>query len=228
MLTLLAARRCARAGVVVALLGLVLMLADLAYMPLWGGELVVHSGPRDSRAVPVTSLPGGEQFAHHQKSKTGEVPMVLPLDIHPGDGPIAVVTRDWSWQFDTRFGPGLMELTPERLTYAMGKRERLRRTKKAGRPTPTSTSMRWAAIMYNRVCTTCKTARPITFCCPSARGSRAIITRSGCAGMPRMNRASTFFGARCCLPWALERRLRLRTGRDVVARHSPAEAGRVS
>lgn len=136
MLTLLAARRFARAGVVVALLGLALMLADLVYLPLWGGELLVHSGPRDPRAVPVTSLPGGEQFAHHQKSKTGEVPKVLPLDIHPGDGPIAVVTRDWSWQFDTRFGPGLMELTPERLTYAMGKRERLRRNKKGGPADP--------------------------------------------------------------------------------------------
>ncbi len=105
---------------VVALLGLALVLADLVYLPLWGGELLVHSGPRDPRAVPVTSLPGGEQFAHHQKSKTGEIPFVLPLDIRPGDGPIAVVTRDWSWQFDTRFGPGLMELTLERLTYAMG------------------------------------------------------------------------------------------------------------
>jgi hypothetical protein len=131
-----AARRCARAGVVVALLGLALLLADLVYLPLWGGELVVRSGPRDPRAVPVTSLSGGEQFAYHQKSKTGEIPLVLPLDIHPGDGPIAVVTRDWSWQFDTRFGPSLMELTPERLTYAMGKRERLRRTKKGGPADP--------------------------------------------------------------------------------------------
>lgn len=132
MLSFPAARRCAQAGVVVALLGLALVLFDLVYLPLWGGDLVAHSGPRDSRAVPVTSLPGGEQFAHHQKSKTGEVPLVLPLDIQPRDGPIAVVTRDWSWQFDTRFGPGLMELTPERLTYAMGKRERLRRSKKGG------------------------------------------------------------------------------------------------
>ena len=136
MVSFPAARRCARAGVVVALLGLALVLVDLVYLPLWGGELVLRSGPRDPRAVPVTSLPGGEQFAHHQKSKTGEIPLALPLDIRPGDGPIAVVTRDWSWQFDTRFGPGLMELTPERLTYAMGKRERLRRSKKGGPADP--------------------------------------------------------------------------------------------
>lgn len=131
-----AARHCARAGAAVALLGLALLLTDLVYLPLWGGELVAQSGPRDPRAVPVTSLPGGEQFAYHQKSKTGEVPLVLPLDIHPGDGPIAVVTEDWSWQFDTRFGPGLMELTPERFTYAMWKRERLRRNKKGGPADP--------------------------------------------------------------------------------------------
>ncbi len=131
-----AARRFAQAGVVAALLGLALMLADLVYLPLWGGELLVHSGPRDPRAVPVTSLPGGEQFAYHQKSKTGEIPLVLPLDIRTGDGPITVVTRNWSWQFDTRFGPGLMELTPGQLTYAMGKRERLRRTKKGGPADP--------------------------------------------------------------------------------------------
>jgi len=135
-LSFVAARRIARAGVAVALLGLALVLTDFVYLPLWGGELVVHAGPRDSRAVPVTSLPGGEEFAHHQKSKSGEIPLVLPLDIRPGDGPIAVVTRDWSWQFDNRFGPGLMELTPERFTYAMGKRERLRRNKKGGPADP--------------------------------------------------------------------------------------------
>jgi hypothetical protein len=120
----------------VALLGMALLLVDLVYLPLCGGTLVVHSGPRDLRAVPVTSLPGGEQFAYHQKSKTGEVPLALPLDLRPDDGPIAVVTRDWSWQFDTRFGPGLMELTPERFTYAAGQRERLRRTKKGGPANP--------------------------------------------------------------------------------------------
>jgi len=135
-LSVSAARLCVRAGAAVALLGLALVLADLVYLPLWGGDLVIRSGPRDQRAVPVTRLPGGEQFAHHQKSKTGEIPLVLPLDIRPGDGPIAVVTRDWSWQFDTRFGPGLMELTPERLTYAMGKRERLLRSKKGGPADP--------------------------------------------------------------------------------------------
>lgn len=135
-LSVSAARLYVRAGAAVALLGLALVLADLVYLPLWGGELVVRSGPGDPRAVPVTRLPGGEQFAHHQKSKTGEIPLVLPLDIRPGDGPIAVVTRDWSWQFDMRFGPGLMELTPERLTYAMGKRERLRRSKKGGPADP--------------------------------------------------------------------------------------------
>jgi hypothetical protein len=136
MRSFVAARRVARAAGAVALLGLALLLTDFVYLPLWGGELVAHSGPRDPRAVPVTSLPGGEQFAYHQKSKTGEIPLVLPLAIRPGDGPIAVVTRDWSWQFDTRFGPGLMELTPERFTYAMGKRERLWRTKKGGPADP--------------------------------------------------------------------------------------------
>lgn len=136
MLSFVAARRLARAGGAVALLGLTLVFADFVYLPLWGGELVAHSGPRDPRAVPVTSLPGGEQFAHHQKSKTGEIPLVLPLVIRPGDGPIAIVTRDWSWQFDNRFGPGLMELTPERFTYAMWKRERLLRTKKGGPADP--------------------------------------------------------------------------------------------
>jgi len=136
VLSFVTARRFARAGGAVALLGLALVFADFVYLPLWGGELVAHSGPRDPRAVPVTSLPGGEQFAHHQKSKAGEVPLVLPLDIRPGDGPIAVVTRDWSWQFDNRFGPGLMEFTPERFTYAMWKRERLWRTKKGGPADP--------------------------------------------------------------------------------------------
>jgi len=130
------ARHVVRAGAAVVLLGLALVFMDLVYLPLWGGELVVHSGPRDPRAVPVTSLPGGEQFAHHQKSKTGEIPLVLPLAIRPGDGPIAVVTRDWSWQFDNRFGPGLMELTSERFTYAMWKRERLLRNKKGGPADP--------------------------------------------------------------------------------------------
>jgi hypothetical protein len=130
-----AVKRCIRGSVVMALLGLALLLADLVYLPLWGGELVVRSGPRDPRAVPVTSLPGGEQFAYHQKSKTGEVPLALPLNLRP-DGPVAVVTRDWSWQFDTRFGPGLMELTPERFTYAAGQRERLRRNKKGGPANP--------------------------------------------------------------------------------------------
>jgi hypothetical protein len=130
-----AVKRCIRGSVVMALLGLALLLADLVYLPLWGGELVVRSGPRDPRAVPVTSLPGGEQFSYHQKSKTGEVPLALPLNLRP-DGPVAVVTRDWSWQFDTRFGPGLMELTPERFTYAAGQRERLRRNKKGGPANP--------------------------------------------------------------------------------------------
>ncbi len=136
MLSTVAVKRCVRGSVVVALLGMALLLVDLLYLPLCSGTLVVHSGPRDPRAMPVTSLPGGEQFAYHQKSKTGEVPLVLPLDIRPGDGPIAVVTRDWSWQFDTRFGPSLMELTPERFTYASGQRERLRRTKKGGPANP--------------------------------------------------------------------------------------------
>jgi len=136
VLSTVAVKRCIRGSVVVALLGMALLLVDLLYLPLCSGTLVVHSGPRDPRAVPVTSLPGGEQFAYHQKSKTGEVPLALPLGLRPGDGPIAVVTRDWSWQFDTRFGPGLMELTPERFTYAAGQRERLRRNKKGGPANP--------------------------------------------------------------------------------------------
>ena len=147
-MTQLSRLRLARVGAVMALSGLA-VLCLMFLEGFFGGTLVLESGPHDPRAVPVTQLPDGEAFAFHQKSKGGNIPLVVRLDIQPGEGPITVVTRDWSHRFDSRFGPGLMELTSQRFTYAAGKRAHTGKPFK-GVPTPASFNLHGLGGRYVR------------------------------------------------------------------------------
>lgn len=104
------------------------LIAGHASQPFWAGRHVLNADPQMKEALLSTELPGGADFAFHQKSKTGDVPKLLPLNLDARQGAVVVLTKNWSSQYDTRWSPGLMQLGEQRLTYAAGERVSRRRT----------------------------------------------------------------------------------------------------
>lgn len=126
------------------------LIAGHASQPFWAGRHVLNADPQTKEALLSTELPGGADFAFHQKSKTGDVPKLLPLNLDAGQGAVVVLTKNWSSQYDTRWSPGLMQLGEQRLTYAAGERVSTRRTK-SGSPTSTFMRIPWGGSYEERV-----------------------------------------------------------------------------
>jgi hypothetical protein len=103
--------------------------------------------------VLITDLPGGEDFAFHQKSKTGDVPRVLPLDHLQTQGYLVVLTWGWKHQMDMRWSPGLMQHDGRRFLYASGY-QTPNRTVRVGRTRGPSTrviDLPWIGELHERV-----------------------------------------------------------------------------
>jgi hypothetical protein len=137
-------------------LGTCLFLAGWVFIaghvsqPFWAGRHVLNADAQTKEAVLSTNLPGGTEFAFHQKSKTGDVPKLLPLRLDAGQGAVVVLIKNWSSQYDTRWSPGLMQLDEQRLIYAAGERVFTRRTK-SGNPTRTFLRNPWGGMYEERV-----------------------------------------------------------------------------
>jgi hypothetical protein len=125
-------------------------LGSYAGQPFWAGRHVLNADPKMQTALLSTDLPGGSDFAFHQKSKTGDVPKLLPLSLDAAQGEVVVLIKNWNSQYDTRWSPGLMEMEDQRLTYASGERASARRTK-SGNPTRTVLSIPWGGRYEERI-----------------------------------------------------------------------------
>jgi hypothetical protein len=126
------------------------LIAGHASQPFWVGQHIVYADPQTKEALLSTDFPGGTDFAFHQKSKTGDVPKLLPLNLDTVQGAVVVLIKNWSWKYDTRWAPGVMQLNDVRLTYASGERVSTRRTK-SGSPTSTFLRIPWGGSYEERV-----------------------------------------------------------------------------
>lgn len=108
-------------GALLFLLGWLLILVH-STQSFWSGRNILHADTQTPAAIPITDLVGGSDFAFHQKSKSGDVPKVLPLNIDASQGAIVLLTKDWSDRYDMRWSPTLMQQDERRVTYAAGQR----------------------------------------------------------------------------------------------------------
>jgi hypothetical protein len=122
--------------------GWILLLAH-ASQPFWAGNQVLRADAQSALAAPITDLTGGADFAFHQKSKTGDVPKVMPLTTDANHGAIVLLIKNWTSEYDTRWSPGLMQHDGKRVLYALGERAPTR-TDKYGRPSRNVVRHPWA------------------------------------------------------------------------------------
>jgi hypothetical protein len=122
--------------------GWVLLFAHVS-QPFWSGNQVLRVDAQSVLAAPITDLTGGVDFAFHQKSKTGDVPKVMPLTADANQGALVLLIKDWTSDYDTRWSPGLMQHDGKRFIYALGERAPTRTTK-YGAPSIKVANLPWA------------------------------------------------------------------------------------
>lgn len=114
-------KRLTNIGGLLCLAGWLFILVH-ASQPFWSGKHILAISALGQDAVPITDFAGGADFAFHQKTKSGDVPKVIPLSLDASKGHIAIITKNWEPQYDMRWTPGLMTQDDKRFTYADGAR----------------------------------------------------------------------------------------------------------
>ncbi len=108
-------------GSLLFLIGWLLILAH-ASQPFWSGKHVLTADASTKEAVLVTEIAGGKDFAFHQKTKSGDIPRAIPLNLDASKGHVVILTKDWDHQYDMRWNPQLMQHDDKRFIYAYGLR----------------------------------------------------------------------------------------------------------